>query len=178
MALFQYPGSAAMSLNNLASLGGSDDDKPKKPALYRAGRAVGTGLNAAHQVAAAGDMAADRAINAGVDATKLRVTNFVRGVQGQPALDANLRALMTALERERARTGVELQNVELQIRQMEQNASLLLEAKKTIAQVSSQLAASSMSAVNFSAGTHSGLSQSFGCSTNFSYSGTVDTSTP
>jgi len=88
MALFQYPGSAAMSLNNLASLGGSDDDKPKKPALYRAGRAVGTGLNAAHQVAAAGDMAADRAINAGVDATKLGVTNFVRGVQGQPALDA------------------------------------------------------------------------------------------
>lgn len=93
------------------------------------------------------------------------------------ASDANLRTLMTALERERARTSVDLQNVELQIRQMEQNANLLLEAKKTIAQVSSQLAASSMSAVNFSAGTHSGLSQSYGCSTSFNYSGEVDTTT-
>lgn len=93
------------------------------------------------------------------------------------ASDANLRTLMTALERERARTSVDLQNVELQIRQMEQNAALVLEAKKTIAQVSSQLAASSMSAVNFSAGTHSGLSQSYGCSTSYNYSGQIDTST-
>lgn len=91
------------------------------------------------------------------------------------ASDANLRILMTALEQERARTGVELQNVQMQIRQMEQNASLLLEAKKTVAQVSAQLAASSMSAVNFSAGTHSSLSQSYGCSTSFGYSGQIDT---
>lgn len=93
------------------------------------------------------------------------------------ASDANLRTLMTALEQERARTSVSLQNVELQIRQMEQNATLLLEAKKTIAQVSAQLAASSMSAVNFSAGTHSGLSQSYGCSTSYNFSGEVDTTT-
>lgn len=88
MALYPYPDATAMALNNVASLAGSDDDQPKKPALYRAGRAVGSGLNAAHQVAAAGDMAADRAINAGVDAMKLGVTNFVRGVQGKPALNA------------------------------------------------------------------------------------------
>lgn len=93
------------------------------------------------------------------------------------ASDANLRTLMAGLERERTRTAVELQNVSLQIRQMEQNAALVLEAKKTIAQVSSQLAASSMSAVNFSAGTHSGLSQSYGCSTDFNYSGVIDTTT-
>lgn len=93
------------------------------------------------------------------------------------ASDANLRLLMTALEQERARTSVNLQNVEMQIRQMEQNAGLLLEAKKTIAQVSAQLAASSMSAVNFSAGTHSSLGQSYGCSTSFNYSGSIDTPT-
>lgn len=93
------------------------------------------------------------------------------------ASDANLRQLMTGLERERARVDTELKNVDLQIRQMEQNAALMLEAKKTIAQVSAQLSASSMSAVSFSAGTHSGLSQSYGCSTSFSFSGEVDTST-
>ncbi len=52
------------------------------------------------------------------------------------ASDANLRTLMTGLERERARVDTDLKNTELQIRQMEPNAALLLEAKKTIASVS------------------------------------------
>lgn len=93
------------------------------------------------------------------------------------ASDANLRMLLAALEQERARVDSSLKNVDLQIRQMEQNAALLLEAKKTVAQVSAQLAASSMSAVNFSAGTHSGLSQSFSCDTKYDYSGSIDTPT-
>lgn len=93
------------------------------------------------------------------------------------ASDANLRALQVALSAEGSRVDAELKNADLRIRQMEQNAALLLEAKKTLAQVAAQLAASSMSAVNFSAGTHSGLSQSFGCSTGFNYSGQIDPST-
>lgn len=88
MALYPYPNPAAMALNNVLSLGDQDNNKPKKPSLYRAGQAVGSGLDAAHQLASAGDMAADKAINAGVDATKLGFTNFMRGVRGQPALDA------------------------------------------------------------------------------------------
>lgn len=88
MAMFPYPGSAALALNNLSSLAGQDDDQPKKPVLYRAGQAVGTGLNAAHQVAASVDTAADQAISSGVNAAKTGVSNFVRGVQGQPALNA------------------------------------------------------------------------------------------
>lgn len=91
------------------------------------------------------------------------------------ASDANLRALSATIEQERARTAVELQNAQMQITQMEQISAQLLEAKKTIATVSAQLAASSMSAVNFSAGTHSSLGQSYGCSTSFNYSGSLDT---
>lgn len=93
------------------------------------------------------------------------------------ASDANLRALTLGIEQERARTATELQNAEMQIRQMQQNAALLLQAKESVARVSAQLAASSMSAVNFSAGTHSSLGQSFGCSTSYSYTGTLDTPT-
>lgn len=94
------------------------------------------------------------------------------------ASDANLRVLQTGIERERARTEVELKNVELQINELVQTSNLLLEAKRTVATVGAQLAASSMSAVNFSAGIHSGRSQSQSCDTNFNYSGAIDTTTP
>jgi hypothetical protein len=93
------------------------------------------------------------------------------------ASDANLRVLTTAIEQERARVDTELKNEEMQIQQMLQISSQLLEAKKTVASVGAQLAASSMSAVNFSAGTRSDLQQSYGCRTSFSYSGSIDPST-
>lgn len=96
MPLYLNPSPAALALNNLASVADDDGDtKTKKPALYRAGQAVGAGLNAAHRVAAAGDMAADRAINSAVDAAHLGVSNFVRGVQGKSPL-ATLPAPTTA----------------------------------------------------------------------------------
>lgn len=90
------------------------------------------------------------------------------------ASDANLRKLTAGIERERARTDVALRNVELQINQLTELSRLLLAKQQTIAQTSSQLAAASMSAVNFSAGVHSGRSQSQSCGTSFSYSGSLD----
>lgn len=93
------------------------------------------------------------------------------------ASDANLRALQTGIERERARTDVELKNAEMQINQLVQASNLLLEAKRTVASVGAQLAASSMSAVNFSAGIRSERQQTQACDTRFNYSGAIDTST-
>lgn len=90
------------------------------------------------------------------------------------ASDANLRALTLATERERNRTDVALKNVELAINQLVEINRLLLAKEQSIAQTSSQLAAASMSAVNFSAGVHSGRSQSQSCGTSFSYSGSLD----
>lgn len=90
------------------------------------------------------------------------------------ASDANLRKLQLASERERSRTDVALRNAEIAINQMVEVNRLRVSVKQGIATVSSQLAASSMSAVNFSAGVHSGRSQSQSCSTGFSYSGSLD----
>lgn len=78
------PATAGLA-NAINNIGGQDNKK--KPVLYRAGQAVGATGAAAHNVAAAGDRAADQAISAGVDATKLGVGNFVRGIQGKPALE-------------------------------------------------------------------------------------------
>ena len=93
------------------------------------------------------------------------------------AADVNLRMLMTGLEQERARTETALKNAEMAIQQMLETNKLLLAARDTIARTAAQLAASSMSAVNFSAGIRSDLSQSYGCDTHFNYSGSVDTPT-
>jgi hypothetical protein len=93
------------------------------------------------------------------------------------AADANLRLLLAGLQREQDRVNVALKNAELSIQQMIENGKLLLSAQDGIARTSSQLAASSMSAVNFSAGLRSSLSQDYGCRTSFSYSGQIDPST-
>lgn len=90
------------------------------------------------------------------------------------ASDANLRTLQLGIERERARTDLAVKEVELQINQLVELSRLLLAKQQTIAQTSSQLAAASMSAVNFSAGVHSGRSQSQSCGTSFSYAGSLD----
>lgn len=82
------PNPATNLVNGIASLGSDDDTKPKKPALYRAGQAVGGIYDAAKSEATTAHNAVANAINAGVADTKLGVSNFVRGVQGQPALDA------------------------------------------------------------------------------------------
>lgn len=93
------------------------------------------------------------------------------------ASDANLRLLLAGLQREQDRVNVALKNAELAVNQLVENNKLRLAAQDGIARTSAQLAASSMSAVNFSAGIHSSLGQSFGCSTSYSYSGSVDPAT-
>lgn len=94
------------------------------------------------------------------------------------ASDANLRALQLASDRERNRTDVALKNAEIAINQLVEISRLMVAVKQGIATVSSQLAASSMSAVNFSAGVHSSRGQSQSCGTNFSYSGSLDSPAP
>lgn len=90
------------------------------------------------------------------------------------ASDANLRALTLAADRERNRTDVALRNAEIAINQLVQLTQLLQARQQTIAQTSSQLAAASMSAVNFGAHVSTGRSQSQSCGTSFSYSGSLD----
>lgn len=90
------------------------------------------------------------------------------------ASDANLRSLQLASERERNRTEVALKNAEIAINQLVEINRILVAKEQGIATTSSQLAAASMSAVNFSAGVHSGRSQSQSCGTSFSYSGSLD----
>lgn len=90
------------------------------------------------------------------------------------ASDANLRGLQLAVESERARTDVALKNADMSINQLVEVSRLLQSKLQGVAQTSASMAASAMSAVNFSAGVHSARSASQSCSTGFSYSGTVD----
>lgn len=90
------------------------------------------------------------------------------------ASDANLRALQLAAERERSRTEVALKNAEIAINQLLEVNRLLITKEQTVAQTSSQLAAASMSAVNFSAGVSSKRDQSQSCGTHFNYSANLN----
>lgn len=94
------------------------------------------------------------------------------------ASDANLRAMTVGIEKEKARTGTALENARLAVNQLLEVNRLAIAKLQGIAQTSSQLAAASMSAVSFSAGVASRRSESQSCDTNFSYSGSLDDSTP
>lgn len=89
------------------------------------------------------------------------------------AVDADTRVFNAQVAAENQRLEVLLKDAQLQITQINNQASLLLRAMETAAQVSSQLAASSMSAVNYSAGVSSGQSYGESCNTSFSYSGEI-----
>lgn len=112
--------------------------------------------------------------------TELGIFNgLIERFRAQTALevaagDAAGRQFQLSMEQERARVDTSLKQAELDIQQLVQLVGLALEKLKTIATVSSQLAASSMSAVNFSAGVSSGRNQSQSCNTNFTYSGELD----
>ncbi|GEM_PF-801007 len=109
--------------------------------------------------------------------TRLGVYETSARVQGI-ASDANLRKVSVGLEAERARVDTQLKNTELAINQVVELGRVIVAKLQGIAQTSTQLAASSMSAVNFSAGVHSGRSESSSCGTSFSYSGSLDDTTP
>lgn len=86
------------------------------------------------------------------------------------ASDANLRKLNAGIERERGRVDTALKDADIEINQVIQLNQQMIAVQNTIMQTLTQLAASSMSAVNFSAGISSSSGLSVGCSTNYSVS--------
>lgn len=89
----------------------------------------------------------------------------------QAASAAGDRSFQLGLERARANVDTQLKAAEIRVQENIQLTSLLLDVRKMLAQVFGQLAASSMSAVNYSASLSSGRSDSKSCSTSLSYSG-------
>jgi len=89
------------------------------------------------------------------------------------AVDADTRIFNAETERARARSDAANRDAALQIQQVTTIAGLLLRSLESAAQATSQLAASSLSAVNFSAGVSSNQGRSKSCSTSFSYSGEI-----
>lgn len=87
--------------------------------------------------------------------------------------ESNARAFAAETERARAEADLALRDVSLQIEQLLGVKGLLLEALKSGAQASSQVAASSLSALNVSAGISSSQNRSKSCSTSFNYSGEI-----
>ena len=86
---------------------------------------------------------------------------------------AHDRTFELGLRREEARVNVDLRQGEIRIQENIQLLTLLARTRETLAQVFSQLSASTMSAINFSASVGSSTSQSASCSTSFNYSGEI-----
>lgn len=126
-----------------------------------------------------------RAVLAGLQAQQARVGAAAQGASAVAQLytadasvasaesAANDRKFELGLSRERAIVDTELQAAQARIQENIQLLTLLARARETMAQVFSQLTASTMSAVSFSANVGSSTSQSTGCSTNFSFSGEI-----
>lgn len=81
------------------------------------------------------------------------------------------RSFQLGLEKELANVNSQLKQAEIRIQENVQLTNMLIEVRKTQAQVLSQLAASSMSAMNFSASVSSARSQSKSCAQSVSWSG-------
>ena len=81
------------------------------------------------------------------------------------------RTFQLGLDRENARVQTELKEAEIRIQENIQLTQILAEVRRTLTTVLSQLAASSMSAMNFSANVSSSRSDSKACSTSYSWSG-------
>jgi hypothetical protein len=86
------------------------------------------------------------------------------------ASDANARKLTLGIERERNRTSTELENARLKISQSEQLTQQLISINEIITRTLTQLAASALSAVNYSASVSGSYSTGSGCSTSYNYS--------
>lgn len=81
------------------------------------------------------------------------------------------RSFQLGLEKENARVNTALRAAEIRIQENIQLTNMLIDVHRTQAQVLSQLAASSMSAMNFSASVSSSRSQGKSCSMGVSWSG-------
>lgn len=83
------------------------------------------------------------------------------------------RTFELGLRRDEASLNAQLKRADMLIEQARFIQSQLTEIKKAKAQISSQLAASTMSAVNYSAGVSSSVSKGQSCSTSFNFNGEV-----
>ncbi len=81
------------------------------------------------------------------------------------------RSLQIGFESENARVQAALKDAEVRIQENIQRLSLLMDARRTQAQVMAQLAASAMSSMNFSASVSSSRSQSKSCSSSVGWTG-------
>lgn len=83
------------------------------------------------------------------------------------------RSFELGLRKEQAQVDVELRKGEIRIQENIQLLTLLARVREQLAQVTSQLAASTMSAVNYSASIGSSTGQSSSCSTSYNFSGEI-----
>ncbi|GAA0721244.1 hypothetical protein [Dokdonella soli] len=122
-----------------------------------------------------------------LDAEVKRLDAVTRGYAGQVdafraqatveqvAAEVSQKGVELAITAQNNQAQVALKNAEIAIQELVQTTNLLIEAKKSAATVEAQLAASALSAVNFSARIGSELSQQQSCSqqTAFTYFGTA-----
>lgn len=99
---------------------------------------------------------------------------YTAGAQVESAASAATdRSFELGLSKERARVEAQFQNVQLMISQMQMIMQQLMAAADTKVKVGAQLAASSWSAVNYSAGVSASVGQSQSCSSNFNFQGEI-----
>ncbi|WP_440570737.1 hypothetical protein [Stenotrophomonas muris] len=118
-----------------------------------------------------GERARLAAVGQAFDA-KARIYSADAGVE-QAASAAADRSFELGLARERADVDVQLQQAQMRIQQMLGLLTQSAEIQRAKAQISSQLAASTMSAVNYGASVSSGRSKSNSCSQNYSFQGEI-----
>lgn len=109
------------------------------------------------------------ALAQGADA-QARIYTADAGVETAASAAAD-RSLQVGLDKENARVNAALKAAEIRIQENIQLLSQLMDARRTQAQVMSQLAASAMSAMNFSASVSSSRSESKSCSTSVGWNG-------
>lgn len=111
------------------------------------------------------------AVSTGFDA-RARIYTADAGVE-QMASAAADRSFELGLTRERAEVDTQLKNAEMHIQQLQFLLTQAVEIQKAKAQIASQLAASTMSAVNYGASTSTSNSRGQSCSTNFTFAGEI-----
>lgn len=99
---------------------------------------------------------------------------YTAGAQVESAASAATdRSFQLGLEKENAKVASQFKNVELRISQLQMMMQQLLSIADTKTKVGAQLAASSWSAVNYSAGVSASVGQSSSCSSNFNFQGEI-----
>jgi hypothetical protein len=91
----------------------------------------------------------------------------------QSATESGNRIFELGLRREQAQVDTELKIADMKIAEARGLVDQMLEIRKTLASVSAQLAASTMSAVSYNASVSSGFSTSKSCSQSFNFSGEI-----